>query len=158
MAKNSSHQKKTFFSQLNKLSEWFIASLGTNTSIVIHTLLFAGIFALRFFGIPLEEILLILTTAVSLEAIYLAIFIQMSVNKTTQSLNQVEEEIEDIQEDVEDIQENVDDLQEDVQEISDDYIDDEVEESELATILKNVEKQINSLQEDIAALKKKGLM
>lgn len=81
--------------------------IGTPLSIILHTLLFVGIFALRLFGIGLDSILLILTTAVSLEAIYLSIFIQMSVNKTAESLEAVEDDIEDIQEDVEDITEDI---------------------------------------------------
>lgn len=79
--------------------------VGTPTSILIHTVLFIGIFGLRIFGIATSDILLILTTAVSLEAIYLAIFIQMTVNKNTQSLEEVEEDIDEMQEDIEDLEE-----------------------------------------------------
>lgn len=85
--------------------------IGTPISIIIHTLFFIGIFALRIFGLRTDDILLILTTVVSLEAIYLSIFIQMSVNKATESLEAVEDEIEDIQEDVEDISEDIDVIQ-----------------------------------------------
>ena len=63
----------------DSVTEW----MGSTESILIHTLLFAGFFSLRLFGISLEDVLLILTTIVSLEAIYLAIFIQRSVNKQT---------------------------------------------------------------------------
>jgi uncharacterized membrane protein len=63
----------------DSVTEW----MGSTESILIHTLLFAGFFSLRLFGISLEAVLLILTTIVSLEAIYLAIFIQRSVNKQT---------------------------------------------------------------------------
>jgi len=144
--------------------------VGTNGSIVAHTIFFIGIFGLSFFGVALDQILLILTTAVSLEAIYLAIFIQMTVNRTKVSLANVEEDIDDIQEnvddlqeDVDDIQENVDDIQEDVdsletniKEISDDYIDDS-EETEVVSALKDIEKRLRDLQGDIEILKKKGL-
>lgn len=75
---------------------------------VFHTLAFIGIFSLRFFGLKLEDILLILTTAVSLEAIYLAIFIQMTVNRNTESIEDLQEDVEDIQEDVEDLEEGID--------------------------------------------------
>lgn len=85
--------------------------IGTPISIIIHTLFFISIFSLRIIGVGTEDILLILTTVVSLEAIYLSIFIQMSVNKATESLEAVEDEIEDIQEDVEDISEDIDDIQ-----------------------------------------------
>ena len=82
--------------------------VGTPQSLVFHTLIFIGIFSLRFFGFNLEDILLILTTAVSLEAIYLAIFIQMTVNRNTQSIEGLQEDVEDIQEDVEDLEEGID--------------------------------------------------
>lgn len=99
-----------------KVTKW----VGTPWSIIIHTLLFLGIFSLKFFGFRIEDILLILTTAVSLEAIYLAIFIQMTVNRTTVSLEEAKEDIEEIAEDVEDLEENVEDISEDVEDISED--------------------------------------
>lgn len=162
--------KKKKQNQIDKISTWLTESIGTNTSLVIHTFLFIGIFSLALFGLTIDKILLILTTAVSLEAIYLAIFIQMTVNKTTESLasveeniDEIQEDVDDIQEDVEDIQEDVDDIQEDVdhletniKDISDDYIDDEVEESDTVKILSNIESQLNLLKEEIAELKKKA--
>ncbi len=93
-----------------KLTYW----VGTPVSILVHTLLFAGIFMLGFFGIKTDQILLILTTAVSLEAIYLAIFIQMTVNRNTASLESVEEDIEDIQEDVKELEEDIEDISGDI--------------------------------------------
>lgn len=156
--------KKKQTSVLEVISQKMTYSIGTNTSILVHTLMFIGIFALRFLGIPLDQILLILTTAVSLEAIYLAIFIQMTVNRTTQSLAGVEEDLDDLQENVDDIQENVDDIQEDVdsletniKEISEDYIDDEAETDEVVVALRDIEKRLSDLQGDISILKKKGL-
>jgi len=139
------------------ISQKMTYSIGTNTSILIHTLLFIGIFALRFLGTTLDQILLILTTAVSLEAIYLAIFIQMTVNRTTKSLAGVEEDIDDLQEDVGDIQEDVDSLETNIKEISEDYIDDEADEDEVVTALRDIEKRLKDLQGDIVVLKKKGL-
>src|SRR5688572_26639802 len=53
------------------------AYIGSPASLVVHTLFFIGIFLLSIFGVEFEQILLILTTLVSLEAIYLAIFIQI---------------------------------------------------------------------------------
>lgn len=99
-----------------KVTRW----IGTPWSIIIHTILFLGIFSLKFLGFRVEDILLILTTAVSLEAIYLAIFIQMTVNRTTVSLEEAKEDIEEIAEDVEDLEENVEDISEDVEDISED--------------------------------------
>lgn len=144
-------KKKRF--TLEDLSEKMTNSIGTTTSIVVHTLLFIGIFSLRIFGIQTEDILLILTTAVSLEAIYLAIFIQMSVNRTSISLASVEEDIDDIQEDVDDIQEDVDSLEVNIKEISEDYIDDS-DEVTMVSVLKDMELRLKELQRDISALKK----
>jgi low affinity Fe/Cu permease len=99
-----------------KVTDW----VGTPYSLIVHTILFIGIFALKLVGFSVDQILLILTTAVSLEAIYLAILIQMTVNRNTASLQAVEEDIDDIQEDVEDIQEDVEELEEEVEDITED--------------------------------------
>ena len=101
-----------------KITHW----IGSAESIVIHTIFFVAIFSLRFFGVAASDILLILTTIVSLEAIYLSIFIQMTVNRHTEELEEVSEDIEEIQEDVEEIQEDVDEIQEDVEEIQEEKI------------------------------------
>ena len=46
--------------------------VGSPPSVVIHTLLFAGSFAMAFVGwVDTDRMLLVLTTVVSLEAIYL---------------------------------------------------------------------------------------
>ncbi len=162
--------KKKLSNKVERVSTWLTQSIGTNTSIVIHSIFFVGIFGLTFFGVAIDHILLVLTTAVSLEAIYLAIFIQMSVNKTSQSLAGVEEDLEDIQEDVEEIQEDVeeiqgdvDDIQEDVdsletniKDISDSEEDEtqEIQETDTGKVLASIESQLKLLQEDIAKLKK----
>lgn len=126
-----------------KMTQW----IGTPYSMVVHTLFFIGIFGLEILGVGFDQILLILTTAVSLEAIYLAIFIQMTVNKNTQSLEAVEEDIEDIQEDVEG-------LEDDVEEISEDIDDEE----KARRALNNIEVEINKMREDISFLKKRGML
>ncbi|HBC45003.1 MAG: hypothetical protein UX08_C0012G0007 [Candidatus Collierbacteria bacterium GW2011_GWB1_45_35] len=146
--------KKNIHSTLDTISRKMTYYIGTSASIVIHTLLFIGIFALKLFKVPTEEILLVLTTAVSLEAIYLAIFIQMTVNRTTLSLAGVEEDIDDIQEDVDDIQEDVDSLETNIKEISEDYIDDSGEIS-MVNVLKDMELRLKDLQKDISVLKKR---
>jgi len=80
-----------YFDRLSdSITEW----MGSNASILIHTILFTGFFLLRFFGVSLDGILLALTTIVSLEAIYLAIFIQRSVNKQTVRLETAISKIE----------------------------------------------------------------
>ncbi|HYF29406.1 MAG TPA: hypothetical protein VEA36_03540 [Candidatus Paceibacterota bacterium] len=99
-----------------------VSAIGSVPSLVIHSLAFAGFFLIAVFGIASWEIvLLVLTTIVSLEAIYLAIFIQITVNRHTQSLREVEEDIDEIQEDVEELGEDVEDIQEDIEEIQEDF-------------------------------------
>lgn len=142
---------------LEALSQQMTNSIGTTNSLIIHTILFVGIFCLRIFDIPTEEILLILTTAVSLEAIYLAIFIQMTVNRTTASLASVEEDIDDIQGDVDDIQEDVDSLETNLKGISEDYLEEDTDEVVVVSALKDIETLLKDLQGDIKILKKKGL-
>jgi hypothetical protein len=80
--------------------------MGTPLSLVIHTVMFAGILALSLVGFDFRSVNIVLTTWLSIEAIYLAIFIQMTVNRHTTSLEDLEEEVEDISEDIEDIQED----------------------------------------------------
>ncbi len=110
-------------SKLEKISIKMTDWVGTPVSLVVHTIAFILIFGLHFFGVGIDSILLILTTAVSLEAIYLAIFIQMTVNRTTASLEDLQEDVEDIQEDVEDLGEDIEDIQEDVEDLGEDIDD-----------------------------------
>lgn len=125
-----SHHRFNFLEKISfKLTEW----IGTPISLIIHTLLFFGIFSLRRFGVTTDYILLVLTTAVSLEAIYLSIFIQMSVNRATESLEEVEEDIEDIQEDTS-------------------------EEEEAHKVIVHMARELKVIQKDLETLKKKGLI
>ncbi|MBP6060622.1 MAG: DUF1003 domain-containing protein [Candidatus Pacebacteria bacterium] len=96
-----------------KITRW----IGSPQSIILHTVFFIVIFGLRLFGVSGSDVLLILTTIVSLEAIYLSIFIQMTVNKHAEELEEVSEDIEEIQEDVDEIQKDVDEIQGDFQEL-----------------------------------------
>jgi len=109
-----------------KFTKW----VGSKTSVLLHTIFFIGMFSLVFFGFEVDTILLVLTTVVSLEAIYLAIFIQMTVNQNTESLEDVEEGLEDIVEEVGEISEGIDEIQHDVDEIQEDVeeISEDVEE------------------------------
>jgi len=126
---------------IEKISEKLTNWLGTPISILVHTLLFVGIFTLRIFNVGMNDILLILTTAVSLEAIYLSIFIQMTVNKTTKSLREVEKDI--------------DDIQEDVQEISEDNDEDEAEEDIVIKAIKDIENRLEKLHKDVGQINKR---
>ena len=85
--------------------------IGSPVSILVHSLLFIACFILvlsRVVG--LNEMLLALTTIVSLEAIYLALFIQLTVNYQSRSIAEVEKDIDEIQEDVDEIQEDIEDI------------------------------------------------
>lgn len=175
-------KKKTKNQQLETLALKFTEGIGTPTSILIHTALFVVAFLFYFVGVKFDTILLVLTTIVSLEAIYLSLFIQLSVNKNTQSLEDVEEDIEEIQEDVEGLEggfeeiaedveglegnikkmrDNMKELEADIEDISvdvDKIADEETSEEELAHIqsnksLKNIEKEILTLSSGILALK-----
>lgn len=67
--------------------------------LVINTIFFGGIFALRIFGLATEAILLILAAVTSLEVIYVAFSVQTAVTKNTQSLKETEEYMKKIRED-----------------------------------------------------------
>jgi methyl-accepting chemotaxis protein len=108
---------------LERLSFSATHYIGSFTSLILHSIFFVGIFALQWLGFRFDQIMLILTTVVSLEAIYLSIFIQMTVNHQAHKLAEVSEEVEDISEDVEEISKDIDDIQEDVEEISEDVED-----------------------------------
>jgi uncharacterized membrane protein len=131
--------------------------VGSPASIVLHSLFFVGIFALELVGFAFDQVLLILTTAVSLEAIYLAIFIQMSVNRQAETLAEVSEDVEDISEDVEEISKDIDEIQEDVEDISEDIdeIQEDVEdlEEEDAADLVRIEKIEAALAELLAEVR-----
>jgi uncharacterized protein YoxC len=151
--KNESQPKR--ISSVETLSVNLTRSIGTPISILVHTILFVGIFALKKFGVSLEQILLILTTVVSLEAIYLAIFIQMTINRQEEKLHEVSEDIEEISEDIEDIQEDVEELGEDFEEFSDDLEeDDKKEEAYRSERNQNLQKMETTLQSIIAEIEK----
>ena len=128
--------------KLEKISDKITLWIGTPASIVVHTIIFVVIFSLKFLNFSVDQILLILTTVVSLEAIYLSIFIQMSVNKTKMTIAGVEKDIDDIQEDVQEISEDIEDINE-----NDD------EEDEMIQTIKEVEQKIMKLHKEVVDLK-----
>lgn len=151
MVKNNSEQISI------KITNW----IGTPGSIFVHTLFFAGAFSLYFFGISINNILLVLTTVVSLEAIYLAIFIQMTVNKNLESVEVVREEVKEISDDVEEISTDVEEISEDIEEISEDI--DKIQEEEkqenitdekTKMTLEKIEERLQKILGDIESLKK----
>ncbi len=141
--------------------------IGSIQSLIVHTIAFVVFFILGFLGVAWDTVFLILTTIVSLEAIYLAIFIQMSVNRNTASLEEVEEDIEEIQQDIDEIQEDVDEIAEDVDEIAEDVdeiqedVDEWNEEDELAAksviansvALETLHDDLQKLLDDLAVVK-----
>jgi uncharacterized protein YoxC len=145
-------------------------AIGSPASIIIHTVLFIASFAAADGGyITFDRMLLVLTTIVSLEAIYLSIFIQMSLNYASQSIEEVEKDIDEIQEDidemqedveeiaedVDEIQEDVDELQEDVEDIEESDDKDEARKSAQAQTLSQIQTDLRKLMEDIAKLQAK---
>jgi uncharacterized membrane protein len=119
--------------------ERLIVWIGSPPSLVIHTVVFIVFFALSLLKlVPWELMLLVLTTAVSLEAIYLAIFIQMSVNRQGASLKGVEEDVGDIQEEIEELGENVEELGENVEELGENVED--------------LKEDVEDIQEDIGEI------
>ena len=117
------HMTNTGFS-LEKIAIKATRWIGSTQSLTVHTILFIGSFILVIAGIPFEKVLLVLTTLVSLEAIYLSIFIQMSVNRNERRLYTVSQEVHEIQEDIEEISEDVEEIQEDIEGIQEDIEED----------------------------------
>lgn len=154
----SKHKK--VLTEVDTVAERFTSWIGSPSSIILHTVVFIAAFALVLFDVPFDSILLILTTAVSLEAIYLALFIQMTVNKNTQSLADVEEDIEDIAEDVEgiekdidEIEKDIDEIQEDVEGIEKDEQEDDLHDEATMVTLNQLQTDMKKLMEDLQALK-----
>jgi len=153
----TSHEKIEFLERIADGITWWIGSI---PSLIAHTLFFTISFLLPTLEIvEFDKMLLILTTVVSLEAIYLAIFIQMSVNKSHEKIEDIQEDIEEISEDIEDIQEDIEeitedieDIQEDIEEINEDEDEDDHNERAKNTILKS---NVNSNKNEIKALKDK---
>jgi uncharacterized protein YoxC len=136
-----------------RITSW----VGSPVSLFLHTVIFGGFFLMVWLGVlPLESMLLILTTIVSLEAIYLAIFIQMSVNENTRSLREVEEDLDEIQEDVEELSEDMDEIQEDLEEMQEDDQEEERRDAAQAKTLDQLTSDIHKVLADIESLKKGG--
>jgi low affinity Fe/Cu permease len=137
--------------------------VGSPQSIFVHTTIFVIIIALLFLNVfPLDVLLLVFNTAVSLEAIYLALFIQMTVNYTTetiesveQDIDEIQEDIDEMQEDVEEIQEDVDELQEDVEEMNEEESADEAEYQKEQRNLEKVHEGLQKLIRDVEKLQSK---
>lgn len=153
-------QTEERLSLLENIANGIIWWVGSIPSLVLHTIFFIVSFALPIFGlVDFDKMLLVLTTVVSLEAIYLAIFIQMSVNKSSEHIedlkddvNEIQEDIDEIQEDIEDISEDIDEIQEDIEEINEDEEDDDHSERARTVMLKS---KVSNNKNDIKNLKDK---
>ena len=122
--------------------------IGSVPSLVFHTAFFIVCFLAVLLGwLDLNTMLLVLTTVVSLEAIYLAIFIQMTVNENTRSLREVEEDIDEIQEDVEEISEDIDEIQEEDEE-------EERRDKQQAVTLEELTSHVRKILDDLEGLKR----
>jgi uncharacterized protein YoxC len=120
---------------VSRVTSW----VGSVQSLIIHTGIFMSVFLLGIAGIASWDfLLLVLTTIVSLEAIYLAIFIQFTVNQQAKSLKEVEEDVAEISEDIDEIQEDVEELGEDMGEIQED--------------IEEINEDIDEIQEDVEDL------
>ncbi|PJJ66109.1 DUF1003 domain-containing protein [Chryseobacterium geocarposphaerae] len=151
------NERAEFLEKIANGITWWIGSI---PSLIVHTLFFIISFLLPILNIvEFDKMLLILTTVVSLEAIYLAIFIQMSVNKSHEKIEDIQEDIEDIQEDIEEISEDIEeinedieDIQEDIEEINEDEDEEDHSERAKAVMLKS---NVNSNKNEIKSLKDK---
>lgn len=140
-------EKIDFLERIANGIMWWIGSI---PSLVVHTLIFLACFLLPLFNIvPFDKMLLTLTTILSLEAIYLAIFIQMSVNKSQEHIEDIREDVTEIQEDIEDIQEDIEDISDDIDEISEDIEDIQEDLEDISEDIDEISEDIEDIQEDL---------
>ena len=123
--------------------------IGSIWSVIIHTVLFIGAFILVLTGFQLDRVLLILTTIVSLEAIYLSIFIQMSVNHQAKAIASVEKDIDEMAEDMGEIAEDVGEIQEAHEEIQEDIEEIQKDVDEIQEDVEEIQKDVDEIQEDV---------
>lgn len=123
--------------------------LGSTTSLIFHTIIFLAAGSLPLFGVSFDSVLLVVTTLVSLEAIYMSIFIQMAVNKNTADIVEIQEDVDEIQEDIEEIGEDVGEIQKDVDEIQEDVEEIQKDVDEIQEDVEEIEKDVDEIQEDI---------
>ncbi len=99
----------------DRMTQW----IGSTSSLILHTLFFALTLTSHwFFGWSFDLVLLILTTVVSLEAIYLAIFIQRAVNQQGIRLDEVEDSIDEVEEALDDVEESLIETEDDIADIA----------------------------------------
>lgn len=151
---------KKFSEGLEKTTISFTKWVGSTQSLFVHTFLFVGSFVLSFLDIVgFEPMLLFLTTVVSLEAIYLSIFIQMSINHASESLEEVSqdlsESLEEVGQDIDEIHENIGEIQEDMEEINEDEEEEDKLEKEQKAVLDDIRLGLAKLASNIEKLSSK---
>lgn len=130
-----------------------IASVGSLGSLIVHTIVFGSFFVGALTGIvSWESMFLTLTTIVSLEAIYLAIFIQMSVNRQAQSLIEVEEGVAEMSEDIDEIQEDVAEMTEDLDGIQANVVEISEDIEEIQEGVEEMSEDLDEIQEDVEGM------
>lgn len=93
-----SNQISHNLSRLEKFSFKITELMGSRASLVFHTVIIVGALTLRYLAGINNLTLLTVATIVSLEALYLAIFTQIKVNRNTRNLVEAEGNIEFIHE------------------------------------------------------------
>ena len=122
--------------------------VGSTPSLIVHTLFFLCSFlGHALFKWDYSEILLTLTTVVSLEAIYISIFIQRAVNQQSVRLQDVEESIDEVEESITEVEKSLDEVEESITEVEKSI--DEVEES-IDEVEKSIEDVEDALDEEEA--------
>jgi len=107
--------KKKF---LDRISDLIIEWIGSTSSIIIHSVIFfITLISHWIFHFNFDNVLLVLTTVVSLEAIYLSIFIQRSVNQHSTRLEEVEESLDGVEESLDDVEQSIDDVEESLDDV-----------------------------------------
>ena len=136
----------------SNISRW----IGSTASVTVHTIVFLISFMMPVLGmVSFDRMLLVLTTIVSLEAIYLSIFIQMSINMNNQNIEIIQEDIEELGEDIEEMSEDIEEISEDIEEISGDIeeIGEDIEElgediEEMSEDIEEIQKDVDEMQDD----------
>lgn len=117
--------------------------VGSTASVSLHTMLFIVSFIIPMLGlVSFERMLLVLTTIVSLEAIYLSIFIQMSINMNNQNIESIQEDIVELGEDIVELGEDIEELGEDIEELGEGI-------EEIGEDIEEIQKDVDEIQEDV---------
>ncbi len=139
---------------VDKFSDRITHWVGSTTSLVLHTLFFGLAFAAHWlFAWPFDLILLVLTTIVSLEAIYLALFIQRSVNQQALRLHYVEENLDDIEESIDEVERNLDEVEEAIDDVEESLTETEGDIADIPTdTVKKLEQPLDEVVDEIKQL------